>query len=530
MIDVLRNAILVALFATIMTMTAFAQPELVPWEHERSEIDADLAPVVIPGETPIIHQKYYLGERELLGYDPRFMPTGRVAFDRENRPLIRSADPVVEFSDGAADGWVQTLRDGRWTGWWLPGVLRAHFPDWTGKFLAGVRSPDTSLLVDGRGDSWAVFTLFNPGGRRVLMRLPAGAENWESHEIAPSGAFRLEANARGSDAPPILMQENHGRILLHDIRRAEDGSIRISEGIEISAEQSFLNPSHSGAGPSAATVGDRTWVTFAGLQPEMDADGEALPGTPNYVACYDRTTGEVTEPALIGFGHNPYREDPDNHNAGAIVADSDGGLHAVIGAHQHHFWYVRSTVEVPLTADDWTEPEPLGLRRHYDCGFTYVALAIDDDDTLHLVGRNMGRGVDGEGRPLPPDETNHDDMTRTLDYLRAERGPDGSWEWEEMGPLLVSFHRGYSIFYHKLSIDRLGRLFLTYYLYVAQLTDEMAEAYMQKWPDETLTRAENGTWSGIRPHDPVILLSDDGGGSWRIATTEDFEAGVDRGP
>jgi len=121
------------LIATIciaaLPVAVLAQPQPTPYDHERAEIDADLAHVVVPGETPIVHQKYYLGERELLGYDPRFMPTGRVAFDLRNRPLIRAADPVIEQSDGSRDGWVQTLRDGRWVGWSLPGILRETYPD-----------------------------------------------------------------------------------------------------------------------------------------------------------------------------------------------------------------------------------------------------------------------------------------------------------------------------------------------------------------------------------------------------------------
>jgi hypothetical protein len=113
-------------------------------------------------------------------------------------------------------------------------------------------------------------------------------------------------------------------------------------------------------------------------------------------------------------------------------------------------------------------------------------------------------------------------MTRSLDFLRATKQADGTWQWGEVGPLLVSFHRAYSIFYHKLSIDRRGKLFLTYYLYCAQLTDEMAAAYRQKWPDEPLEKPEKGDYTPIQPHDPVIILSDDGGDTWRIALTEDF--------
>jgi len=54
----------------------------------------------------------------------------------------------------------------------------------------------------------------------------------------------------------------------------------------------------------------------------------------------------------------------------------------------------------------------------------------------------------------------------------------------------------------------------------------MADAYHAKWPDERLTKNDDGNWGGFRPHDPVIMMSDDGGDSWRIATTADFKAGL----
>jgi len=514
-----------ALTALAVGALAWAQPQATPYEHDRAEIDAERAPTVVPGMSPIVHQNYYVGEREQFGYDPRFLPTGEVAFALDNHPYIRAADPVTEASDGSSDGWVQTLRDGRWVGWWLPGMLRERFPGWTGPFLAGVRSRDTRMVADGHGDLWTQVQMFPPGAHRVVMRLPAGADEWEVHEVPGAGALSLEPNECGSDAPPILVESRGGTIFIRDISRAADGTITIAEPVAVSPEGSFLHPEHSGAGPAAATVGQRTWVTFARSEPELGEDGQPLPGTPQYVVCYDRATAEVSASALIGFGHNCYTEKPDNHNASAIVADSTGGLHIVIGAHQHHFWPVRSTVAVPLTADDWSEPEALGLRRRYDCGYTYVALVIDDEDTLHCIGRNMGRGVSLEGRPLGPDEINNEAMTRSLDYLRARRQPDGTWQWDERGPLVVSFHRGYSIFYHKLTQDRRGRLFLTYYLYVDQLSDEIAAAYMLKWPGETLTKNEQGRWTGIRPHDPVILMSDDQGDTWRIAATADFTAG-----
>jgi len=303
--------------------------------------------------------------------------------------------------------------------------------------------------------------------------------------------------------------------------------LTVPQPIAIAEDGAFLHPYHSGAAFSSVRVGDKTYVTFARGTAEKDAEGKDRPGTPQYVVSYDHETGEVSGPALIGFGHNCYTEKPDNHNGSAILADSRGMLHVLIGAHQHHFWHVTAKVAQPKTSADWNTPVALGLRRRYDCGLTYVAAVFDSADRLHLIGRNMSRGTDLEGNALPPDEMNMKAMTRTLDYLRGTRGEDGAWKWEELGPLLVPFHRAYSIFYHKLSIDGRDRLFLTYYYYADQLSDEEKAAYLAKWPEEFEGgKAPEGKFP-VKPHDPVIIMSDDAGDTWRIALTEDFLAGIE---
>jgi hypothetical protein len=43
-----------------------------------------------------------------------------------------------------------------------------------------------------------------------------------------------------------------------------------------------------------------------------------------------------------------------------------------------------------------------------------------------------------------------------------------------------------------------------------------------------LPEPEDGKSYAVRPHDPVILMSDDGGDTWRIALTSDFAAGLAR--
>lgn len=57
-------------------------------------------------------------------------------------------------------------------------------------------------------------------------------------------------------------------------------------------------------------------------------------------------------------------------------------------------------------------------------------------------------------------------------------------------------------------------------------------AYRGKWPDEDvrlLPDIEPGLPGGaahytVSPHDPAMLMSDDGGDTWRLALTADFKA------
>lgn len=513
-----------------------------PFDHGGAELDASAAPLVRPNDAPIIHQAHYRGERELLGYRPRFMPTSAVAFGPDNRPYIRATRPDVEMGDGSEDGLLQTLdARGEWRAYPITRAIRRAYAGWSGTYATGVRAYDTRVVCDRGGDVYTVVRLSTPKPQRVLIHLPCSTNEGNLLQLPFGG--RLEATDRCLDRslPPMLVGHHEGRLAFCELRRLAGLGLEATAPIPFSPGGCGLNPAHSGAGPVVARVGARSYFVYAANTPVPNRgeringvpfDGKALreaadglnhPGTAQYVVWYDHDTGTLGEPVLLGFGQNCYTPKPDVHNGPAIVADSDGCLHAVLGAHQHHFWYVRSKVREPQVRTDWTAAVPLGHRRRYDCGLTYVALAIDGRDTLHLVGRNLSRGHDPKGRPLPADEMNAQSMMRTLDYLRARRQADGTWRWEEKGALVMPlWHRAYSIFYHKLAIDRRDRLFLTYSYYADQLSEEAAAAYRRKWPAEE----QREDRIRPRPHDPVILMSDDGGDTWRLALTKDFVAGV----
>lgn len=90
-------------------------------------------------------------------------------------------------------------------------------------------------------------------------------------------------------------------------------------------------------------------------------------------------------------------------------------------------------------------------------------------------------------------------------YQQKKRGQP----WSEPQVLVVPPVQNYSIYYHKLSLDRLGRLFLSYSYRSSQVP----------YGVDFENAAREHVWRSM-------LFSDDGGATWRFPTTEAFAAGV----
>lgn len=109
---------------------------------------------------------------------------------------------------------------------------------------------------------------------------------------------------------------------------------------------------------------------------------------------------------------------------------------------------------------------------------------------------------------------------------------------------VVPFRAGYTVYHHKLDVDRFGRLYLSYATWEQQLSPAVAAAYCTRWPDEcdegdttpdpdldqTADCTTSTCWyqDSAQPHDPVRLISTDGGGTWRLATSQDLYGGIVR--
>ncbi|NOX53100.1 MAG: hypothetical protein GXP27_01405, partial [Planctomycetes bacterium] len=84
----------------------------------------------------------------------------------------------------------------------------------------------------------------------------------------------------------------------------------------------------------------------------------------------------------------------------------------------------------------------------------------------------------------------------TLAYQRKRPGQP----WEPPRVLIVAAFSEYSVFYHRLTIDRRGRLFLSY----------------DYWSTHWFYRNDH---PGSRR---ALMMSPDGGDTWKLVTSEDW--------
>ena len=117
---------------------------------------------------------------------------------------------------------------------------------------------------------------------------------------------------------------------------------------------------------------------------------------------------------------------------------------------------------------------------------TYVGLVCDPEDTLHLAYRLWWEGV----KPFP---------ASSYATLSHQRKPSGG-PWEEPRTLIVPPFSEYSIYYHRLTIDRRGRLFLSY----------------NYWSTYWFYRSDH------RGDRRALLVSEDRGENWKLAETSDL--------
>ncbi len=464
------------------------------------------SPVARPLEMPLV-QEPYRHENEQFGYFPDYIPNVPY-FDRDNRPHIRQRGTHRHHTTG-----VEVLEDDGWRHVDFTQALRKAVPDFDHSWFASYRLAN-KVAFDSDNDSYTLVSAARKGDsgftrrQAVLLHAAEGDEAFQGYPIGDiaDATFEIEqftGHNEDERPPPILLYkrtEDHparfawfNDLLLYLPGKTADGGFDPGDPIKLTGNA--LNPAaHSGGGSPLVTRGNRTFIAWGeAVPPETD-----VPGVPTYVAVYDHDSNELSEPFLLGYAPPAN----DSHNSPAITVDSKGYLHVVIGAHGRAFQYSRS--KEPLSVDGgWTDPEPILSTGRIQVGTdapergaqTYVGLVCGPDDTLHVVSRQWREGVDDY----------HDGhLYAALSHQRKRPGEP----WEEPELLVVPPLPDYSVYYHKLSIDRKGALYLAYNYYSTH------EHYRKDSP-------------GLLNHQ-AVLTSPDGGKTWKLAETADFHEGVEK--
>ena len=467
-----------------------------------------------PALAPIQYESYFKTEAALFGYYPRFQP-GFVSFSPTGRAFIQYGMYILQTRG----------EDGLWR--WrnlLEEVLEPYARAELGFAELGVGNSaqvnDVSVAFDADGDAYMMAYVWDPTGdwrtrTGLLLHSRDDMLTWDVYRL-PYYMARFEKftghNHDRLRRPPVILLSAYfapTTIFITIPEKQPDGTLVIPEPVKV-AEGAMPFIPHSGEANNAITVGDQVFVVYGTL--EVLEGKTAEDGAPAYAVVYDIPTRTLSEPVLMGFGGINAKDD---HNWPAIALDSRGHFHVVINGHADPFVYVRSLR--PLDITEWTEPEKVAVAT------SYAGLLCDANDTLYTVTRNSDPGY----------------------YFRLSLHRKRAGEaWEAPRHLVLPFKNYYKIWFHKLVMDgATGRLFLSYYSQstaICVFKDEYL-SYVYVWPDRergflsgpdgpvlpqgadrSRTKTRKYQFYSAPPGEPAILMSDDGGDTWRLAVSEDF--------
>jgi len=419
-------------------------------------VKAGEAPATKPLAMPLV-LKPYQHENEQFGHLPEFPTESQVYFDLKNRPFTITGDGIA------------TWRDGRWI---------ASKP----KKVSGALC--SKIAFDRDNNLYALATV---GGKASLIHSADDGRTFDACAIpGRAGSFDVEeftGHNLPDGPPPILRYRRTAKDpnvfwrALHDLElflpKKVDGQIVMGEPILIS-KQCIGLASHSGIPSSVVSRGSKVHIIWG----EATDPKVKVAGVPAFVATYDRATGQLGKPALIGYGAPPN----DIHNTPSITMDSRGFLHVLAGTHGRPFPYAQS-LKPNDAGGGWTEAAPMVENLNQ----TYIGMVCGPDDTLHATFRLWRTGME----PFPASHY------ATLAYQRKRPGQP----WEPPRILIVPPFSEYSVFYHRLTMDRKGRLFLSY----------------DYW--STFWFYRNDHFGRRR----TLLMSPDGGDTWQLAQSNNLQ-------
>ncbi|MDE2889374.1 MAG: hypothetical protein OXR72_14300 [Gemmatimonadota bacterium] len=391
-------------------------------------VRAGTSPVRRPVSLPLV-LKPYEHENAQFGFVPDCPVENQIYFDLENRPFVTTENGI------------SALRDGRW-------IVSDFGSSVRGFDNAADGTASTKIAFDAEN---LLYIVANVNGQPNLLYSSDQGRSFSAcaipgREDCPR-TFDIEwfTGHNSCDGPPPVLRyartAEDARLFWRKVNDLElflpektSHGLSLGEPILVSDRCIGLSQ-HSGIPASVVSREGKVHVIWA----EATDPDEDVPGVPTYVATVDRETRQLGAPALVGYGPPAN----DIHNSPSITMDSRGYLHALSGTHGCPFPYARSLASNTAGAG-WTEPRDAWP----DARQTYIGFVCDPEDTLHSAFRLWWNG------------TSYFPAGNYATLAHQHRPAGGAWQ--EPCVLVVPPFSEYSVFYHRLTIDRVGRLFLSY--------------------------------------------------------------------
>ncbi len=550
--------------------------------HEFPE-KASPEPVISPGRF-ITHQPYFLAERALHKYYPRFN-AGYPSVAPDGRTYIYSGDRIQWLSP-----------QGQWQTCDLKPVLIkwAESQGWKGfQNEWGAQGGNPTIRFDSDGDVYALVQAeqLNEKGLKfswktrctLLLHSRDKLKTWSVYKLPGRRASFEKLDGHNWDClkrPPVLLLADYGYfpdadrggyLLLPEKR--PDGSLDLSNKVKFSDRGMDVN-FHSGDGNVALSVAGKIYIVYGwapspSAYPEtvrkLTADGskiwdkwklpnlldtpvattlpampESHPGlllssgyrihlekTSNYPTAYSKD-GVPTFVVVYDIASKKLGE-PVYVGSGGGAVDSHNwpaitvdsqGILHVI-INGHHNPVVYTHTMRPLDISEWSTPEYVVPNGSETPLVSYASLNCDRHDTLYTTHRSTTGTYNNR-----------------ITLFRKKSGQP----WEKERTLVAPFKRLYYVWYQRMCYDpSRDRLYLTYFSNPRQsfMSRDMVEFLLFHRPDQ-----EAMVWAGKKPVTPrknpfwdswtngamrnpaasgiVTLVSKDGAETWDLAVTDDF--------
>jgi hypothetical protein len=396
-----------------------------------------------------------------FAYEPEYSRFNQFYFDSANRPW-----QVTRLG-------LQTLIGDQWKTVTLPAPA-----DGSAEIVRYITS---TIGTDNAGHA---YTIVERGGKTYLLRADATTLQGQLAELPAGGKYTIETFMGGKSSlyPPAVLryvvQKDKAQITfwsrVHHLQafipKIADGKLQIGPPILIS-DNCVGFSDHSGITNPVAADGDKLHFIWGETSDPKKND----PGVPTYTSTYDRKTGALSKPILLAYSP-PVN---DIHNMSTILVDSSGQRHAIIGSHGQPFQYLRADAG----SDTWSTPKEVTQMNP-----TYIGAVLDENDDLHMFFRQWRREAQFTGAELG--------------YQQMKKGG----EWKPQKAFAIAALPGYSVFYHRLTTDRTGRLYLSFEYWSTW------SPYRESYPDAAKR--------------PLYFTSADHGQSWQIVTTAELSTGI----